>query len=81
MVITGALTNVCCQSSARDAATAGLRVLMVADAKGRLRWRRSSSPSVPTCCLWAASRATRTFTGTSPACPQVRHTANSSSTP
>lgn len=31
-LITGALTNVCCESSARDAATSGLRVLMIADA-------------------------------------------------
>ncbi|MYW07407.1 isochorismatase family protein [Streptomyces sp. SID2563] len=37
VVITGALTNVCCESSARDAATAGLRVLMVADANAARR--------------------------------------------
>ncbi|MFG2976578.1 isochorismatase family protein [Streptomyces sp. NPDC048331] len=32
VLITGTLTNVCCESSARDAATTGLRVVMVADA-------------------------------------------------
>ncbi|MFD0278975.1 isochorismatase family protein [Kitasatospora sp. NPDC127111] len=32
VLITGTLTNVCCESSARGAATTGLRVLMVADA-------------------------------------------------
>ncbi|AJF63236.1 isochorismatase family cysteine hydrolase [Streptomyces vietnamensis] len=32
LLITGTATNVCCESSARDAATTGLRVLMVADA-------------------------------------------------
>ncbi|MGW2477750.1 isochorismatase family protein [Streptomyces sp. NPDC001665] len=37
VVITGALTNVCCESSARDAATNGLRVLMVADANAARR--------------------------------------------
>ncbi|SEE50883.1 Isochorismate hydrolase [Streptomyces sp. 2131.1] len=37
VVITGALTIVCCESSARDAATTGLRVLMVADANAARR--------------------------------------------
>ncbi|WP_274918216.1 isochorismatase family cysteine hydrolase [Streptomyces sp. WZ-12] len=37
VLITGALTNVCCESSARDAATMGLRVLMVADANAARR--------------------------------------------
>ncbi|WP_330455502.1 cysteine hydrolase [Streptomyces sp. NBC_00820] len=37
VLITGALTNVCCESSARDAATTGLRVLMVADANAARR--------------------------------------------
>ncbi|KOX11462.1 isochorismatase family cysteine hydrolase [Streptomyces sp. NRRL B-3648] len=37
VIITGALTNVCCESSARDAATTGLRVLMVADANAARR--------------------------------------------
>jgi nicotinamidase-related amidase len=37
VLITGALTNVCCESSARDAATTGLRVLMVADANAAQR--------------------------------------------
>ncbi|GAA4540733.1 isochorismatase family cysteine hydrolase [Amycolatopsis samaneae] len=32
VLITGTLTNVCCESSARDASTLGLRVVMVADA-------------------------------------------------
>ncbi len=36
-LITGTLTNVCCESSARDAATTGLRVLMVADANAARR--------------------------------------------
>ncbi|MFC9932282.1 isochorismatase family protein [Streptomyces sp. NPDC127190] len=39
VLITGALTNVCCESSARDAATTGLRVLMVADANAARRDR------------------------------------------
>ncbi|MFF8595854.1 isochorismatase family protein [Streptomyces sp. NPDC015220] len=37
VIITGALTNVCCESSARDAATTGLRVLMVADGNAARR--------------------------------------------
>ncbi|MFE2540537.1 isochorismatase family protein [Actinacidiphila glaucinigra] len=37
VVITGTLTNVCCESSARDAATSGLRVVMVADANAARR--------------------------------------------
>lgn len=37
VLITGTLTNVCCESSARDAATTGLRVLMVADANAARR--------------------------------------------
>ncbi|MGF1426293.1 isochorismatase family protein [Kitasatospora sp. LaBMicrA B282] len=37
VLITGTLTNVCCESSARDAATSGLRVLMVADANAARR--------------------------------------------
>ncbi|MEU0163999.1 isochorismatase family cysteine hydrolase [Streptomyces iakyrus] len=37
VLITGTLTNVCCESSARDAATMGLRVLMVADANAARR--------------------------------------------
>lgn len=32
VLITGTVTNVCCESSARDAATLGYRVVMVADA-------------------------------------------------
>ncbi len=32
VLITGVLTNICCESSARDAATLGFRVIMVADA-------------------------------------------------
>ncbi|MFD3458244.1 isochorismatase family protein [Nocardia fluminea] len=32
VLITGTVTNVCCESSARDAATVGFRVIMVADA-------------------------------------------------
>ena len=32
VIITGALTNICCESSARDAATRGYRVIMVGDA-------------------------------------------------
>mgnify|MGYP001002317128 CR=1 FL=1 len=32
VVITGTLTNVCCESSARDAMMSGFRVIMVADA-------------------------------------------------
>jgi nicotinamidase-related amidase len=37
VLITGTLTNVCCESSARDAATTGLRVVMVADANAARR--------------------------------------------
>ncbi|MGD3112043.1 isochorismatase family protein [Streptomyces sp. YGL11-2] len=37
VLIAGTLTNVCCESSARDAATTGLRVLMVADANAARR--------------------------------------------
>lgn len=36
VLITGTVTNVCCESSARDAATLGLRVVMVADANATL---------------------------------------------
>ncbi len=32
VIVTGVLTNICCESSARDAATLGFRVVMVADA-------------------------------------------------
>ena len=32
VLIGGTVTNVCCESSARDAATLGLRVILVADA-------------------------------------------------
>ncbi|MFI6595068.1 isochorismatase family protein [Nonomuraea sp. NPDC050536] len=37
VLITGTVTNVCCESSARDAATLGLRVIMVADANAAPR--------------------------------------------
>lgn len=37
VLITGAVTNVCCESSARDAATLGYRVVMVADANAARR--------------------------------------------
>lgn len=32
VIVTGVLTNICCESSARDAATLGYQVIMVADA-------------------------------------------------
>ncbi|MFE0462430.1 isochorismatase family protein [Kitasatospora sp. NPDC058965] len=37
VLITGTVTNVCCESSARDAATTGLRTLMIADANAARR--------------------------------------------
>jgi nicotinamidase-related amidase len=37
VLITGTVTNVCCESSARDAATLGYRVIMVADANSARR--------------------------------------------
>jgi nicotinamidase-related amidase len=37
VLITGTVTNVCCESSARDAATLGYRVIMVADANAARR--------------------------------------------
>lgn len=37
VLITGAVTNVCCESSARDAKTLGYRVVMVADANAARR--------------------------------------------
>ncbi|CAM4144765.1 isochorismatase family cysteine hydrolase [Nocardia ninae] len=37
VLITGTVTNVCCESSARDAATLGFRVIMVADANAARR--------------------------------------------
>ena len=37
VLITGTVTNVCCESSARDASTLGLRVIMVADANAARR--------------------------------------------
>ncbi|RJO73373.1 cysteine hydrolase [Nocardia panacis] len=37
VLITGTVTNVCCESSARDAATRGFRVIMVADANAAAR--------------------------------------------
>lgn len=37
VVITGTVTNICCESSARDASTLGYRVLMVADANAARR--------------------------------------------
>lgn len=37
VLVTGAVTNVCCESSARDASTLGYRVLMVADANAARR--------------------------------------------
>ena len=39
VLITGAVTNVCCESSARDASTLGYRVVMVADANAAPRDR------------------------------------------
>lgn len=39
VVITGTVTNVCCESSARDASTLGYRVIMVADANAAARDR------------------------------------------
>jgi nicotinamidase-related amidase len=37
VLISGTVTNVCCESSARDAATLGLRVILVADANAARR--------------------------------------------
>jgi nicotinamidase-related amidase len=37
VLITGTVTNVCCESSARDASTLGYRVIMVADANAAIR--------------------------------------------
>lgn len=37
VLITGTVTNVCCESTARDASTIGLRVIMVADANAAKR--------------------------------------------
>lgn len=37
VLITGTVTNVCCESSARDASALGLRVIMVADANAARR--------------------------------------------
>lgn len=37
VIITGTVTNVCCESSARDASTLGYRVVMVADANAARR--------------------------------------------
>jgi nicotinamidase-related amidase len=37
VLITGTVTNVCCESSARDASTLGFRVIMVADANSARR--------------------------------------------
>lgn len=39
VLITGTVTNVCCESSARDASTRGFRVIMVADANAARRDR------------------------------------------
>ncbi|WP_406291561.1 isochorismatase family protein [Embleya sp. NBC_00896] len=39
VLITGTVTNVCCESSARDAATLGYRVILVADANAARRDR------------------------------------------
>lgn len=37
VLVTGTLTNICCESTARDASTLGLRVIMVADANAARR--------------------------------------------
>ena len=37
VLVTGTLTNICCESTARDATTLGLRVIMVADANAARR--------------------------------------------
>ncbi len=37
VLVTGTVTNVCCESSARDASTLGYRVIMVADACAAMR--------------------------------------------
>jgi nicotinamidase-related amidase len=37
VLITGTVTNVCCESSARDASTLGYRVVLVADANAARR--------------------------------------------
>ena len=59
VLVTGTLTNICCESTARDASTLGLRVIMVADANaarrtiastsmaGRSRWGTRSAPPAP----------------------------------
>jgi ureidoacrylate peracid hydrolase len=37
ILVAGTVTNVCCESSARDASTLGYRVIMVADANAAMR--------------------------------------------
>lgn len=37
VLVTGTLTNICCESTARDASTLGLRVIMLADANAARR--------------------------------------------
>lgn len=37
VLVTGTVTNICCESTARDASTLGLRVIMVADANAARR--------------------------------------------
>lgn len=37
VLVTGTVTNVCCESSARDASTLGYRAIMVADANAAMR--------------------------------------------
>jgi nicotinamidase-related amidase len=43
VVVTGTVTNVCCESTARDASTLGYRVIMVADANAAPRDREHNA--------------------------------------
>lgn len=44
ILVAGTVTNVCCESSARDASTLGYRVIMVADANAAMRDQDHNAP-------------------------------------
>ena len=56
ILVTGTVTNVCCESTARDAMMLNFRTIMVTDGNAAVtdedhtpRWRRSTSPSATSC--------------------------------
>ena len=63
VLITGTLTNICCESSARDANASGFRVIMVADANAARRDQDHNARSITsTAALATCGRPRRCLT-------------------